>query len=314
MFLPEPQRRGEIHFWVAKFMPYRARLLAAFICLAAGFALQLALSNALTGAAFLLAASLLTLVKGYTNLPGALKGNRQWRTGEKDQLLKILDVARRARAWDQSVVDITCVRGLAALLLIAIPFIGLSFYLHCHGRNDWLASVLVLDAAALLLPHWVTGVRKILTNAPLTVKVANLLRVYQLWEKDRTADEAMVTQIEVQTAEKGEMPVDAKLVLRLPALGDAFLGVQIQVVLNNVQGKDYPYLYCVLVSRNELQMRTRLSPRPPSGIVTEWQNDDGMDILVIRQATSRTSGYHTDSAAITRIFQFTLAQARALLR
>ncbi len=314
MFLPEPRRRGEIHFWVAKSMPYRARLLTAFICLAAGFALQLALSNVLIGAAFLLAASLLTLVKGYTNLPGDLKGKRQWRTGEKDQLLKILDVARRARAWDQSVVDITCGRGLAALLLIAIPVIGLSYSLYSHGYNDWLASVLVLDAAALLLPHWVTGVRKILTNAPLTVKVENLLRVYQLWEKARTPDEAMATQIEVQTAEKGEIPVDAKLILRLPALGDAFLGVQIQVVLNNVQGKDYPYFYCVLVARSELKMRTRLSPRPPSGIVTEWQQDDGMDILVIRQATSRTSGYHTDSAAIARIFQFAQAQARALLR
>lgn len=312
MFLPDPQRRGEIHFWIAKSLPYGVRLTVAGIFLVCGFALQLFLPNPLPGAGLLLAATLLTVVKGYTNVPGALSRKSEWRSGDKDQLQKILDVARRSRSWDQSAIDITCGRGFAILLLVAASVIGLSFYMLQHGYNDWLASVLLLDAAVLLLPHWVTGVRRILTNAPLTIKVENLLRLYRLWEENRAGDETMATQIEVQAADKGEIPVDAKLILQIPALGEAFLGVQVQTVLNNVQGRDYPYVYCVLVARGPMRLRSRLVPRPTDRIVAEWQKDDGMDILVIRQLTSQTSGYHTDSAAAARIFQYALSLARSL--
>jgi len=47
--------------------------------------------------------------------------------------------------------------------------------------------------------------------------------------------------------------------------------------------------------------------------MTEWKEDDGMDILVIRQMTTKESGYHTDQAMEVRIFSFARAQANKLI-
>lgn len=313
MLLPDPQRRGEIHFVFAKSLPYSRRLKIAIVLLVAGFLLQVTV-NSLLGALVLLAASLLTIVKGYTNRPESMTGKREWRAGEKTQLQKIADIARKAKSWDQSAIDITCGFGCLTLLLGGAALLGLSALVSLITQAAWLGPLVVLDAAVLLLPHWVTGVRRILTNAPLTVKVDNLLYVHSLWEANQKDNEAMTVQIEMIVVNKDEeIPVDAKLILQLPSLGNSFLGMQVQVVLNNVQGADYPYVYCVLVARPELNMQDKLSPTPPAGVVAEWKDDQGVKLLIVRQMTTKDSGYHTDRAAISRIFTFAHGQARQLL-
>ena len=312
MLLPDPPRRGDIHFVFAKSLSYNRRLQIAAVLLVVGGLLQVV--SIVAGAFVLLAASLLTIVKGYTNQPATMKGKREWRAGEKAQLLKITDIPNRSKQWDQTAIDITCKRGFATLFLGGLAVMGLAVALAALFDAGEAASVLVLDATVLLLPHWVTGVRSILKNAPLIVKVENLLYVYNLWELDKQADEAMTIQIEVLVLDPDqEIPTDAKLILQLPPMGEAFLGLQVQVVLNNVQGADYPYVYAVLVARPELKMRKRLSPEPPFGIVAEWKTDQGVDILVVRQATTANSGYYTNAATVSSIFAFARGEARKLL-
>ncbi len=172
----------------------------------------------------------------------------------------------------------------------------------------------MLDAAVLLLPHWVTGVRRILTNAPLTIKANLLLMVIDLWENDRREGETVHPQMQMCKGRKGEIPWDAKLVIRFEKLGDAFLGLQVQVTLNRVEGSDYPYLYCVLVARPSLEMARRLNCRPPREIVVQADrpDTDDVEVLVIRQKTTKESGYHTDAAACRAIFEYALEQCRRL--
>ena len=253
-------------------------------------------------------------MKGYSNIPDKMGEPREWRGAERKQLENVLTLARKSRQWDHSLMDVTCWMGLLCLLAIAGGTAWLAYRLFDAGY-DWLALVCVLDVAVLLVPHWITGVRRILTNDPLVVKIEELLRVMKLWESAPHDGEVMLPQMEVRTTDKGEMPCDAKLVLRLEALGDSFLGLQTQVVLNNVQGRDYPYLYCVLVARPALRI---LNPTamgtPPKGIVVEpkHQEADDVDIMVIRQQTTKTKGYHTPPDACAAIFTFALGEARKI--
>ena len=166
----------------------------------------------------------------------------------------------------------------------------------------------------LLGPHWVTGVRRILTNDPLVVKIRHLLAIMDFWQQVRVEGEEMIPQMQVRSGRDGEIPCDAKLILRIPAVGDDFLGLQTQVVLNRVQGRDYPYLYCVLVAREPLELHRRLRPDPPGGVLAEPKTEDDVDILVIRNRTSKTSGYHTNPAKCRTIFACALAEARKLPR
>ncbi len=313
-------------------MPYGRRLAVILLLLAAGFAMQ-AVSGflILPGAFLLLCASLLGIVRGYTNKPEKLGADEQWRAADKAQLQKILDIAESTKKWDRSFLDITCPRGLFALfvLLGGAGFLGFSL-IGLGFINAGFA--LCIDVFVLFLPHWVTGVRTILVNAPLTVKIENLLYVWSLWEASRREGENMSAQMAVVKAENGELPADAKLILQYPALGESFFGLQVQVVLNNVQGTDYPYLYCVLVAKKEFGMGNKLKliyedaakfikaenkaagffSVKPCAIDTEIKDEGGMQILVIRQRTTKDSGYYTDRKAIERLFRFAREAAQRL--
>jgi hypothetical protein len=312
MLLPDARRRGEIQFVMAKSLPYNVRLAMIAALLFAGFVLQLHVSLPL-GAGLLLAASLLGIVKGYSNVPRKMGDQCEWRGADRRQLENVVALARKSRKWDQSLLDVTCGLGVLGLIVVAGATGGLALMLW-DGGNEWLAMVLVVDVAVLLVPHWVTGVRRILTNDPLVVKVQELLRAMDLWEAEPHAGEVMLPQMQVRTGSEGEVPCDVKLVLRIEALGDAFLGLQTQVVLNNVQGRDYPYLYCVLVARPELGMLKGPFDPPPKNVITEpkRQEQDDVDIVVIRQKTTKTGGYHTKPAACAAIFRYALDQARKM--
>ena len=332
MLLPDPKRRGEIKFVFAKSMPYNTRITSMACALMAGFAVQICFNfNPVAialGAILLLAASLLGIVKGYTNIPGNLSCKKEWRAGIREELQKIVDISEKTKTWDQSILDITCVRGFLMLFLI-IGILIILFIILSLTVDPQLGILVLVDSVVLLFPHWITGVRRILTNDALVVKVENLLYVYSIWDKIKDKDETMNVQIEVAKADKGEIPTDAKLILQKSSLGSSFYGLQTQVVLNNVQGADFPYLYCVLVAKSEIKMMKKIesdkSIEPPEkptsfwsifipipSIVTEWKNDNDMDILVMRQETSKTSGYHTDSKVEERIFRFALAKMRKL--
>ena len=311
MLLPDARRRGEIDFVFAKSLSYGQRMALLAALLAGGFVLQV-LVSLWVGVALLLAASMLAVVRGFSNVPDRVVGPREWRGADRAQLENILNLNRKSRRWDQSVLDVTCVTGAATFVLVAVVAAVAAFALWTRGQ-EWLAKALVVDVAALLVPHWLTGVRRILTNAPLTVKVRQLLSIVDCWEADRRDGEVMAPQMNVIRGPKGELPRDAKLVLRIEPLGESFLGLQVQVVLNRVQGKDYPYAYCVLVARPELNMLQRLQPRPPGGIVAEPQRDGDVDILVIRNETTKTKGYHTPPPVSRRIFLYALEEARRLL-
>jgi hypothetical protein len=311
MLLPDARRRGEIQFVLARSLPYSRRMALIAVLLAGGLAVQV-LVSVWAGAALLLAASLLAIVQGFSNIPEDLAGPREWRGAERGQLENILRLDRKSRSWDISLIDVTCGQGAVAFLLIA-AVTSVAAYALSISYHEWLAKALVLDVCALLVPHWITGVRRILTNDPLTVKVRQLLSVVNCWEAIRIEGEVMAPQMTVIRGPKGEMPCDAKLVLRLEPLGEKFLGVQVQVVLNRVQGKDYPYTYCVLVARPQLKMLQRLRLTPPAGIVVEPKRQGDVDILVVRNRTTKTSGYHTPPMISRAIFQYALQQARSLL-
>ena len=317
MFLPDPQRRGEIDFVFAKALAYDRRLWIIVALASAGFAVQVLLSPWLplgalvAGAALLLAASLLAVVKGFSNIPDRLPGRREWRGADRKQLENIVAMGAKSRAWDQSLVDVTCVSGAVTLLGVLAAIVGGALLLATFVSH-WLAAAWVLDAGVLLLPHWITGVRRVLTNDPLVIQVRGLLDIMDYHAVIGAPGEELLPQMQVRSGADGEIPCDVKLICRIPDLGDDFLGVQTQVVLNHVQGKSYPYLYCVLVARRPMGMLGKLHAPAPPKMVIEPNTEDDVDIIVIRNLTTKTSGYHTNPARSRAIFAAALGEARRL--
>jgi hypothetical protein len=240
-----------------------------------------------------------------------MTGAREWRGAEAEHLAKVIRINDKSKSWDQSFLDVTCGLGCLGFILAVGAVIGGTMILGAMDQES-LALTWLLDGSILLPPHWITGVRSVLTNDPLTVKARMLLEVVNAWQPEARPGEKMLPQMEVLNTPDGQIPMDAKMVLQMESLGKDFLGLQIQVCLNNVQGADYPYLYCVLVARPALKINQQLSPEAPSGIVVEPKSQEDVEILIVRQFTTKTSGYHTDTATALRIFNYALDLARQL--
>ena len=313
-FLPEETRRDEIKFIFLKSVSYNTRLLLVALFLFAAAAAQLLIRNNIgfyMGLAFLACTMILSLVSGYSNIPVRPR-KKEFERCSREEFEKVLEINRRSKQWDKSFVDITCFRGAFALIVLVLLVYAASVLLE-HKSRPYYARVFLWDFIVLFVPQWLTGVRRILKNAPLIIKVENFLKLASYFDGIKEQGEELEYWLEVAKVKKGELPTDAKLMLKFHEAPDSFFGMQVQMTLNNVQGKDYPYMYCVLIAREEFHLHPKV-PKISWLTVEKKTEAGGIDISVIRQKTTRTSGYHTRYSAMQSIFTASLSAARMATR
>jgi len=316
MLLPAHERRDEIRFYIAKRLPYGRRLGIAFGLMAVGLMLEIVFMDSAfwMGLPVVMAGVLLLLTKGFDNAVEQQRVSQEWRPARREEIERVIALNKRQKKWDQDVVDVSCPRGFAVFAAVALV-VGLAA-LYVLSRWSTMGIMLLANAAVMVLPFWVTGVRHILKNDQLVVKATMFLEVERAFESIKKDAEEF--QYQIQTAEakdgSGDVPRDVKALLTFHDGPTEFLGVQMQIAINSVQGTDFPYFYCVLVARPEFggfkvnEFRTL-----PKGIVLEPKRETDVDIMVIRQKTTKNSGYHTKSGDALRIFGYAFIQARRLL-
>ena len=112
-------------------------------------------------------------------------------------------------------------------------------------------------------------------------------------------------------------PVDARLMAR-PAREDTsgFLGVQVQVAMNNVKGTDYPYLYAVVLGKGDFRFAEAPAREDVHGVdlVIEAGESEGVRYRVVRQHADRSGGWHTEPRDIRGIVSAALERAREAWR
>lgn len=319
MWLPPAERRGEIHFYVAKSLPYSARMALAFCLMATGFVVQFLLLNQpfwWAAASLVLAGVTLLLTRGYANVAPARLRSREWRPARREEVQRILELNKKQRAWDIDAVDISNVWGCFVLFLV-VAVVGLAVY-AVAGPFDRspLSRMIVLNAAVMFLPFWLTGTRSILKNDKLVTKAKMMLAIEDLFTASGKGEgEDFQYQLQVSESKDGkaQVPSDVKAILLFHNASPDFLGLQMQISINSVQGSDYPYFYCVLVAKPQFGGFQQCLKTGPRGITVEVSSENDVDVCVIRQATTKNSGYHTKPRDAANIFQHALSQARQLL-
>jgi hypothetical protein len=103
-----------------------------------------------------------------------------------------------------------------------------------------------------------------------------------------------------------------------PAREDAsgFLGVQVQVAMNNVKGTDYPYLYAVVLGKGDFRFPKARGRESGLGVslVSEAGESEGVRYEVVRQHADESGGWHTEPAHIRLIVSAALQRAREVWR
>lgn len=330
---PPPGKDGQIKFILAGRLPYKPRMALIAALLLAGLGLEVTVSF-WAGLAFLLAASLLGMVKGYDARPKAV-GGLAWERVTPDEYAAIKLKASQLRRWDEDLFDITNARGAlafaAACVLCAVLYLVLAARFG-FPPGWWIFAG--LDAAVLLAPLWFTGVREYLRKDALIIKINILEGIIRLLNSP--SDVQVIPMLALaETGEGRKEPEDARLLVKLVGAPAAFYGIQVQLSINSVQGHDFPYLYCVLLSKagsGLLENHERFLAKPPESagsrlsayfmnalgrpvqrLVYEARQNPDVDLLVVRQRAEGNTGYSTAQPAADAIVLSSLELAKKLI-
>ena len=264
----------------------------------------------LVGLVAILVGHALLWVKSQTTAPGGATPEPDvWAPGDENWANELVELEHKAARWDASPWDISS--GIGFLSFAGIVGLSVIVALAAGEARDTGAR-LAMTAGLLLLPIWFNGIRTTWNPSELRLK-GEALDVARVTAKGHAGKrfEAVPLLALRQTA-KGKYPVDGRLMLRPTDDRDSwFIGIQVQVAINSVQGTDYPYLYCVILVKDTHQ--------PPkvrddnAGMVYEKGADDGVRYLVVRQYADNSGGWHTDSAAVGRIVREALDLSEELV-
>jgi len=317
-------------FVFAKGMSLGSRFAWIALLAATGVALQLFLSPVI-GWLLVLFAVLMSVTRGVSNKPAALHGG-DWQNvtiAELEEAEKLIEsgqnAGKSAGAW-----SCTSASGCALLflLLAATTFVvvvlagvaddGVSEgrILLPVARGGSLAFVFAVNALTLYLPTWLFGRVKAWEPPHMKLRLSQLMHIHRRLESDPKLE--FQPSMQLAKTSSGSVPTDCKLMLKVKDSDPAFMGIQVQTSLNDVQGTKHPYTYAVLIAKPEFGLvgkAERVVEMPPSGgfrvgffadnnekkerkfarfqnALVELKREGDVEIAVVRQKTSG-NGYKT---------------------
>ncbi len=314
---PPPERRDSVRFHFVKNLPYNARVVLAVLLLITGFALQLYSMKALYGAPLVFFGICLVLVKGYDSRL-RIKGFSQdinWKTVEIEKIREIEVLRKKNKKWDRDALDISSWLGVLNLILVGgLALVG-AFLLGQLANDGRVTAILAVDIAVLMIPLWFSGMRFILKQPNLAIKVRMILQLHEYFQELKKEGEEFRPALMLSRGKDDKtIPNDARFSVALPDSPEGFYGLQAQINLNVVQGTSFPYFYCVLAAKRGFGLsRYQDKIELEKNIICEYQEDTRAEVLVIRQYTTKKSGYHTKDRQCEAILETALKGARSVL-
>ena len=301
-FLLSKNEQGIVVFKFFPSLEYSNRMLLSFGLIISGIAVQIVYYNLFAGILFILGGSLLQVVSGYDNRikTGRYRPDADWIKFNKGKLDEILQFDKKMKSWDRSAIDIS--NGLGSFVFVFIIATLVIIFMTGINTANTALIIISVDAAVLLIPHWVTGIREILHTPKLIIKIKLI--------KDLIADVKNLisdNQIDYFLLLKGKkikIPDDVKIRVAFKNQPKDFLGFYGQVVTNTVQGHDYPYFYVVLVAKKGFGLLKHYKKYDsPDDVVTSYSEKKDVEVFVVRQDTSLVKGYYTKRADVKYIFE-----------
>ncbi len=311
IFLLSKEERGIVvfHFW--KSLKYILRLILSFSLIILGFALQY-YDSFYIGLTIVFIGNSLLLVKGYNNSVDldAFKDGAEWVETSWENIENILTLDKKRKKWDDSFFEVSNNLGCIVFVIsIAILFFLYSYNVIGHEK---LTLIFISNIAILFYPHWLSGLRLTTRTPNLVEKIKHFNSVLNSFENTFTNDE-IIYLVQVM-GKKQKIPNDLKIKIKFKNQAENFQGVYVQISLNNVDGKKYPYLYVVLVANKGFGLKSYFSSISCSNrVIKEFDITNDVEIIVIRQNTKLTAkGYYTNKKESIRIIEDGINAARII--
>ncbi|MEO0225592.1 MAG: hypothetical protein ABIL05_01430 [candidate division WOR-3 bacterium] len=213
---------------------------------------------------------------------------REWVEVTPEKILLVYEQARRIKKFRSGNFGIGC--------LIAIIFLSI-FFLPAFAQSITLSPFIVyviIDALILFAGLTISGRRSAWMAPGLDLKAEIINRLLNApIIKDDPGLKA-IPLLEIGKSTKGDFPIDVRLKLKFIDAPEDFLGIQGQISINSVKSTDYPYFYSVVIAKKSFNLLAKIGKQEIERLVIETQTPADVDVVVLRQKTTRTSGYYTD--------------------
>jgi len=324
---PDRERRHLLQFYLAPKWNYGNRLSLAGGLILFGVVIQLfsapeeishVIITLVLSIPLIFTGVLFLLIRGYDSKPKGSLSSGEWEKTTLDRFQEVLKLEKKTSSWDETIVDLTCLTGFGCFLAIAGLVFWVSVVMLASSAARLWSFVFVADAVVLIIPLWITGTRSGWRPKTLRQQIEALQVALKVLDGYR--EPACQIQPMMEMAGKGDQktPIGARVFIRFPDGPEDFYGIQFQVALNNVQGTHYPYLYAVIVAKKSFKLLSnhidKITNSRPEKIIVEPSREKGVEVIVIRQKTSKTKGYHTKPHIIQNIVNYTWQSAAFILK
>ncbi len=312
-----PEKQGDIQFHLFKGLRYSTRMMLYFLFVAAGFVIQIIMLTAWPGAVCLIMASLLNLVRGYTSKVelNSFHADSSWTPVDIGKLAEVESFNSKLSEWDKDALDISNAAGFCVFLLALLGLGAISAILPGVSAGSSVRGIFALDAIILVLPVWFNGLRKIQKQDILCMKSGLIRMLEEFFRTIRQDGENFVSAFMLVRDRNGKtIPTDCRFTVTYDNMPKGFYGIQAQININSVEGSNYPYFYCVIAAERGFGLGGFVNAVPvPKNIVINYEEDSNAEVIVIRQHTTKTSGYHTKPNSCKSILERTLQLARMII-
>ena len=286
-----------------------ARTITSIVLVALGYAIQLTSRNILLGLPFIIACLILNLVKSI-NIKRAVVKKYTWQEVTTVQLDQVLEHCKKIKKFNTS--EMGCIITAFIIFMVGIVFIVPLVTILAHISFAFAATI--VNAIILFVGLAFSGRRRAWMPHNINIKAEIVKRLIEYREIKKDREAQAMPYLEVGGGKEGSVPNDCRFMVRFKDAPKEFLGVQGQISINNVKGRAYPYFYVVMIARPEFGLFKRFPTTPIEKCVVERKKTSEVDVMVIRQKTTKTSGYHTNERMQEFILTSALDIARTILK
>lgn len=326
-------KTDKLQFAIVSSMPMGARLGWIACLLLGGFAIQLTVSVFLGWLVFL-AGCLLGIIRSKSTEP-KVGGKGDWSTTTIEELERIEKLSIRIRNWRERTNAFRATSGGGcAMVLFGLIGLFVSTFLIAEYvdrapdfllmlgmvfvpplRGGFVAPIWAIDVFTLFLPIWFAGALAAWEPPELPRKARYLLDIYGRYKSQPELE--FLPSLYVQAKDDRAVPTDCRLMIKFKDAPKEFMGVQVQISLNDVQGTKYPYAYAVILAKKAFGLTKKAAPyleegegggllglfksaadrkelelKQFAGSVAEIEDQPDVDVVVVRQVAA-AKGYHT---------------------
>ena len=287
----------------------RLRAIVSAVLIFTGFAFQLSTKNILAGIPFIILCVLLNMIKSIS-IKRVRPEKLKWEEVTEQKIGEVMEHCRRVKRFRSG--NLGCFVGL----IIALVFFGVFLFPVIEDISLPFPLVATVANAFILFAGLILGGRKSAwMPRALDTKIQIVRGIMESPLVKGDPDLSTIPYLEIGQTRQGTFPNDARVLIKLRDAPNEFIGLQGQISINAVKSRDYPYFYVVLIAHPGFKLFEKFKSLKVvlNNVTVEKRKTSEVDVIVLRQTTTKTSGYHTDQKVQDYILVKSIKAAKALI-